>query len=245
MFEFGKKKNIFRNKNTIGVIATIELEIQKIKSFVDIISEEKYAGLKFYMVKYKQLDVVLVNSAQGKVNVASCTQILIDKFNVCKIINSGFAGALINSINISDIIIIDEVTYHDVTKMQMQNTFPFKDNFKSDKKLIDIAVQAYNNLNSVNLSCCIGKCVTGESFISDKELKEIILDDYDCKCVDMECAAIAHVADINNIPFIVIKSISDRADENASENYIEFEEFITNNLSSIVINILEIISKTS
>ncbi|MPQ45291.1 5'-methylthioadenosine/adenosylhomocysteine nucleosidase [Clostridium tarantellae] len=243
MFGITKKRKSFREEKIIGIIGTINSEINKIKNFLNIISEEKHIGLKFYIAKYKNLDIVLVEAGIGKVNVASCTQILIDKFNICQLINTGVAGALKDNINICDIIIVDEVTYHDVRKARMQNSFPYKESFISDRKLLEIAVEGCDDKNFKIYDYHIGKCVTGEAFISDNEFKEIILADHDSKCVDMEGAAIAHVCDINNVPFIAIKSISDKADENANKTYEKFENIATNNSSKLLLNMLNIINE--
>lgn len=105
-----------------------------------------------------------------------------------------------------------------------------------------MAVKACNMMQNRNFSCHIGRIVSGEAFVSDDNLKKEIINKYSPYCVEMEGAAIGHVADINGIPFIVIRSISDNADSNASVNYDEFEIIAANNSATLVLNMLELLN---
>jgi adenosylhomocysteine nucleosidase len=231
--------------NIIGIIGAVKSEIQLIKDIMIVEEKKQYSGLKFYICKYKDLSVILTTCGTGKVNAARCTQILIDKFNVTAIINTGVAGNLKEKVRIGDIIISNNVTYHDVMSIQMKKSFPFKESFIPDKKLINLAIQAYENNAFKYYDCHIGRVVTGDNFISDDKSKDNIINKYKPYCVEMEGAAIGHVADMNNIPFIIIKSISDNADNNAVINYEKFENIASNNSATLIINMLEILSEES
>lgn len=228
--------------NVIGIIGAMPIEINLIKKHLKIIDEKEYAGFKFYICDKENIKVILTSCSIGKVNAASCTQILIDKFQVTHIINTGIAGSLNKYVKICDIVISDTVTHHDVRKVQMKKWFPFKEEFESDKFLIETAIKAYQKIESAKFNYHIGKIVSGEAFISDLNLRDLIIKKYSPHCVEMEGSAIGHVACINNIPFLIIRSISDNADDN-SNNYIDFEKTSANNSALLVLNILDILNK--
>jgi len=226
----------------IGIIGAMNVEIELIKLKINILETITYAGFKFYLGKYKDLSIVLSSCGVGKVNAASCTQVLITKFNVTEIINTGIAGSLNEKVKICDVVIASNVTHHDVRKQQMKSWFPFQEDFKSCENLRNIAVKAYEISDLKEHNYHIGRIVTGESFVSDKDLKKVIIEEYAPHCVEMEGGAIGHVAHINNIPFIIIRSISDNADENATVSYENFESIAANKSAELVINMLEIIN---
>jgi adenosylhomocysteine nucleosidase len=229
----------------IGVIGAMPIEINLIKDNLKMIVEEEYAGFKFYICDKENIKVILTSCSIGKVNAASCTQILIDKFKVTHIINTGIAGSLSESVKICDIVISNTVTHHDVRKSQMINWFPFKEEFESDKFLIEIAIKAYQKIESIKFNYHIGKIVSGESFISDCNLRNLIIKEHSPHCVEMEGSAIGHVAYINSIPFLIIRSISDNADDNSTNSIIDFEKISANNSALLVLNILDILDKVN
>lgn len=226
---------------TIGIMGAMLVEIELLKDNLTISSVEEFAGFKFYVGKYKDLNVILTCCSVGKVNAASCTQILIDKFNVTHIINTGIAGSLNEKVKLCDIVISDNVTYHDVRQAQMKRCFPFKEYFNANEELKKIATMAFEKSTYNKYNYHIGRVVTGESFVSDDNLKQLIIDDYNPYCVEMESGAIGHVAEINNIPFIIIRSISDNADNNATIKYDEFETIAANTSADLVLNMLSLL----
>lgn len=226
----------------IGIIGAMDIEIQLIKDRMIIANKKQYAGFIFYVGKYKDLNIVLTSCGVGKVNASSCTQILIDRFNVTEIINTGIAGSLNEKVKLGDIVISDNVTYHDVRQVQMKSCFPFKEFFTANEQLKGLVIKAYENSIFNNYDYHIGRIVTGEAFVSDNNLKNAIITDYNPHCVEMEGGAIGHVAEINGIPFIIIRSISDNADDNATLSYDEFETIASNNSAKLVLNMLELIN---
>lgn len=225
----------------IGIIGAMELEIKLLKEKMVIERKETIAGFNYYIGKIQGKDVIIACCGEGKVNAASCTQILIDKFNVGCIINTGIAGSLHSKVKICDVVVSKDVTYHDVTKKQMKNFFPFKECFEGDKKLIKLAIKACEKYKLNNWNYHIGRIVSGECFISDSKMKKSIMEEYSPYCVEMEGAAIGHVAYINNIPFVVIRCISDNADDEAYTNYDTFEKNSAEHSANIVLNMMKII----
>lgn len=225
----------------IGIISAMSIEMKLIKERIKIIEIKEHAGFEFIIGKFKNINVVLTTCSVGKVNAACCTQILIDNFNVTEIINTGIAGSLNKNVKICDVVISDDVTYHDVRQAQMKRNFPFKEFFIASERLKNLAIKAYEETSTNEHNCHIGRIVTGEAFVSENSLKDTIINNFSPYCVEMEGGAIGHVAEINNIPFIIIRSISDNADDDAKVNYDDFEAMASNNSAAIVLKMLEIL----
>lgn len=225
---------------TLGIIGAMDIEVQLLKDKICNLEEVNYKSFKFYKGQYKGIDVVITTSGVGKVNAASCTQMLIDKFDITHLINTGIAGSLNKCVKVCDVVISDNVTYHDVNVEQMRSLFPFKECFKADDELIDLAVRACKT-SPGQFNYHIGRIVTGERFISSIELKEAIAEKYSPLCVDMESGAIGHVAYLNSIPFVIIRSISDKADDDASITYDEFEQIASYNSANIVLKMINLV----
>lgn len=228
---------------TIGIIGAMEEEVAILKSKVEIISVKEIVGVEFFMGKMSGKNVVIVRSGIGKVNAAICTQVLIDMYGVDYIINIGVAGAISKELNIGDVVISDDLVQHDfdlVGAGYEVGIIPrIKDSyFKADDELIHLAKQACQTTLQEN-ACFVGRIATGDVFVSNMEQKQIISKRFKAYCVEMEGAAIAHTATLNRVPFVVIRSISDKADENANNSFDEFVEKSAKNASKVVENIIE------
>ena len=207
----------------IGIIAAMEEEIVSLKQIVIIKKIEFTAGISFYIGKWDETDVILARCGIGKVNAAMCAQILCSTYSCGYIINTGVAGGLDNRLNIGDIVVSSEVCQHDFDTTAFGDAPGFisrlnKLFFKADEELIRIALSAAKNLKS-QLTIEIGRIASGDQFISGKERKEFIVSAFGASCVEMEGAAIGHVCEQNGVPFIVIRAISDKADESAQEDF--------------------------
>lgn len=222
----------------IGIIGAMQLEVDLLIEEMTIQDERVVAGNKFYTGKLKNQQVVVTCCGVGKVNAASSTQILISEFDVDTIINTGIAGGMHQDVKVCDVVISSDVTHHDVNKMQMANCYPHQTYFKSDHRLIELAKNAIEKDRLLKGQHHIGRIVSGECFVADKELKEKIIKDHEPYCVEMEGAAIGHVAYINQIPFVIIRSISDNADSEATMSYETFETVAAEQSSKIVLNML-------
>ena len=178
-------------------------------------------------------EVVAVRSGIGKVNAAMCTQILATYFHVDSVINTGVAGSLRNEINIGDIVISTDALQHDmdatgfgyelgvIPRMKVST-------FVADDRLAKLAKEACIEANlGIGVHC--GRVVSGDQFITDKATKQRLIDNFDGYCTEMEGAAIAQAAYLNGIPFLVIRAISDKADDSANMDYSEFERHAIDN----------------
>ena len=219
----------------VGIIGAMEKEVVSLKNEMDDVLITKKASMDFYEGSLNGKLVVVVRSGVGKVNAAVCTQILIDNFEVDYIINTGIAGSLCNNIDIGDIVISTDVVHHDVNGNMFGyevGQIPGMDTreFVADSKLIKIAKEASEEVNE-KIGVFVGRIVSGDQFISDNEIKDKIITDFEGLCTEMEGAAIGQTAYLNNIPFVVIRTISDKADNSASVDIGTFEmEAYENNI---------------
>lgn len=224
----------------VGIIGAMEEEIVQIKDKIQIHNTQIYSNMEFYLGQINNKIVIIVKCGVGKVNAAICTQVLIDRYNVDYIINTGVAGAVSEVLNIGDIVISEDVLYHDfdVTALGFDaGVIPWMPQsiFKADKKLINFAKEACNDLNNV----FIGRIVSGDQFIRSEEKKEIIKNTFKPLCVEMEAAAIAHTCTMNDKPFVIIRAISDKANSDAEVNFAEFLNEAVTKLSLIIEKILQ------
>lgn len=226
-------------KTRVGIIGAMDIETKLLLSQVDVIDKKKFAGFTYHVCQLNTVELIITTCGIGKVNAASCTQIMIDRFEPTAIINTGVAGGMREGINVCDVVISDEVTHYDVRKKQMRVHFPYKESFMPCNTLFKSALAATQAITDGAFQCHTGKIVSGESFVDTHALKVKIKDEYSPACVDMESSAIAHVADINAVPFIIFRSISDHADANATISYEAFEEKAANHSAMIVLKMLE------
>ncbi len=203
----------------IGVIGPTEREIIP---FINKISNKKIceqAMLKFYSGVFEGVEVVAVFCGVCKVNAAIATQILISRFEVTHIVLTGVAGALNKQLQIGDIVISNEIAYHDVARGILTEYHPWMEDiyFRPDVNLLNSCKNIIKSFSTGN-KCYIGRIITGEAFITHNERRSLI-EKFNPLCVDMESASVAHTCYVNSIPFIVIRSISDNADENGSATF--------------------------
>lgn len=213
--------------NKIGIIVAMEEELEAVLNIMNNIEQKEIYGISVQIGKIEQKEVAVVKSGVGKVNAARVTQILIDKLNVKSIINLGAAGALSPLLNIGDIIIGEKLIQHDfdITAFDHDKGYitGVGDYIYSDIELIEKFKKAANNLKEKDYKIKTGIIATGDIFCTDIEMKNKIYSKFDADCVEMEGAAIAQVCYLDNIPFIVIRSISDSPNGN---NEIDFDKFV-------------------
>ena len=211
----------------LGIIGAMEGEVLKLKEQMKEPVVTKKASMEFYKGIISGKEVVVVRSGIGKVNAAVCAQILIDDFHVSAIVNTGIAGSLKNEINIGDIVLSTDAVQHDVNAGSFgypKGQIPGLDvlAFQADENLIEKAYAICEKVNP-DISVFRGRVVTGDQFISQREIKNNIANTFDGMCTEMEGAAIAQVAYLNHIPFLIVRAISDKADDSADMDYEIFE----------------------
>lgn len=217
----------------IGIIGAMEEEVSILKDRMKNIEVSNIASMEFCEGTLEGKPVVIVRSGIGKVNAAICTQILVDRYHVDAVINTGVAGSLRNEIDIADIVLSTDALQHDVDVTGFGyelGVIPRMETsvFTADSELIDKAkIVCEREIPEVGVHT--GRIVSGDQFISDGKKKEWLTEKFNGFCTEMEGAAIAQAAYLNHIPFLIIRAISDKADHSAEMAYSEFEEIAIRN----------------
>lgn len=211
----------------LGIIGAMDEEVAKIKEVMTNVTVHTVAGMDFYEGRLSGKEVVVVRSGIGKVNAGICSQILVDRFYISAIVNTGIAGSLRNEINIGDIVLSTDAVQHDVDAVgfgYQAGQIPRVDvlAFRADEKLIQLAKECNEKVNP-DIQTFTGRILSGDQFIAGKEKKKWLTETFDGSCAEMEGAAIAQAAYLNKIPYLVIRAISDKADESAGVDYPAFE----------------------
>lgn len=211
--------------NKIGLIGAMAEEIERIEERLTNEKVSEKAGIRFMEGVFCGKSVVLCRSGVGKVNAAVCTQLLIDQFGVDAIIFTGVAGALDPALDIGDIVISSDCMQHDMDASALgfpRGTIPFADTsvFPADQALVKLAVQAGERQESGRIVC--GRVLSGDQFIADRDTVKLLHEQLGGTCTEMEGSAVAQVCAMNGIPYVVIRSMSDKADGSAHVNFAEF-----------------------
>lgn len=212
-------------KIVIGIIGAMDEEVAKLKEIMTEVTITSKASMDFYQGKLKGKDVTVVKSGIGKVNAGICAQILMEVFKADCIINTGIAGSLNADINIGDLVFSTDAVQHDMDAVAFGyevGQIPRMDvkAFPADKELLALAQECSKDMD---MSTFAGRVTTGDQFIANKEKKDWIVQNFGGYCTEMEGGAIAQAAYLNHVPFLIIRAISDKADDSAHMDYSQFE----------------------
>lgn len=233
-------------KRITGIIGAMDEEVAKLIAQANITATENIAGMVFHVWRLGGADVIIVRSGMGKVNAGICTQLLISRFGATHIINTGFAGALSSEVALGNIVVSTEAVQHDFDVSPLG----FKKGeiitgmvaFPADKELVSSACKVIaETLPEIGVHS--GRICSGDQFISDKAAKERIVSEFGGLCCEMEGAAVAQVCTLNNVPFLILRAISDSADESAGEdfNFSVFQSTVAEEFAKAVVRLIEVI----
>ena len=212
----------------LGIIGAMDVEVATLKESMTAKVERTIAGSVYCEGRLEGLPAVVVQCGVGKVNAALCAQALCDCFGVTHIVNTGVAGSLNAKLDIGDFVISREAMYHDFKCSPINPAYvvgqvpglPVRA-FPADLALTELAFSVADGICPGHAH--IGMVASGDQFVCDKDKKQTIVEDTGALCTEMEGAAIAHGAWKNGIPFVVIRAISDKADDSAQMDYPTFE----------------------
>lgn len=211
----------------IGIIGAMEEEVTALREKLSDGKLLRKASMDFYSGTLNGVEAVVVRSGIGKVNAGICTQILADVYQVDAVINTGIAGSLRAEINIGDIVLSSDALQHDMDATGFgyePGVIPRMESscFQADPALLRKAEEACREAVP-EVQVFTGRVVSGDQFISDQAVKERIIRQFGGMCTEMEGAAIAQAAYLNHLPFVIIRAISDKADDSATVDYPTFE----------------------
>lgn len=212
----------------IGIIGAMKDEVAALQEAMEVEEILDKASMHFVKGKLEGKEAVVVQSGIGKVNAAVCAQILASDFDADLLINTGIAGSLDARIDIGDIVVSTDVVHHDVDAEAFG--YPLGEvpgmgriSFPADERLVRLAREA-NEAANPDIHTFAGRIVSGDQFVASDDVKKKIKDNFQAMCTEMEGAAIAQTAYLNQISCVIIRAISDKADGSASEDYPAFEQ---------------------
>ena len=225
-------------RTIVGIIGAMDEEVASLKAALEKPEITSIAGMEFCRGKLDGADVVVVQCGIGKVNAGICAHTLINDFGCTKIINTGVAGSLDARINILDIVVSTDAVQHDFTveavgfaKGEIPYTGMYA--FPADETMRKAAVEAVH-ATTPDAQVFEGRVCSGDQFIASHEQKEKIINDFSGMCCEMEGGAIAQVCYLNKTPFVIVRVISDKADDSEEMNYELFLEKASARCAEIV-----------
>lgn len=220
----------------LGIIGAMQVEVELLLGAMENKTETNIAGSTFYEGTLEGLDVVVVQCGVGKVNAAICAQILCSSFGVSHLVNTGIAGSLCADLDIGDLVVSTDAMYHDFDCVNFGYPYgkiPGMDviSFPADENMVSYAFAAAESVNPGHTKK--GRIASGDQFVAVKELKEQIIARTTGLCTEMEGAAIAQTAYRNQIPFVILRAISDKADDSAEMDYPTFERIAAHRCADV------------
>jgi adenosylhomocysteine nucleosidase len=211
----------------LGIIGAMEQEVETLLAQMENKTADIVAGSTFYEGKLSGLDVVVVQCGIGKVNAALCVQILCTKYGITHAVNTGIAGSLCADLDIGDLVVSRDAMYHDFDCVHFGYPYgkvPGMDvvSFPADDMMMKLAYEAAFQVHPGHVT--IGRVASGDQFVAEQTLKNKIISNTQALCTEMEGTAIAQTAHRNNIPFVILRAISDKADNSAQMDYPTFEK---------------------
>ena len=223
-------------KVEIGIIGAMKIEVEAIQDVMEDTKEEVISGVLFISGTLYGKKIVVAECGIGKVFAAICAEAMILKFNPDVIINTGVAGGLASQLKIGDIAVADSVVQHDM------DTSPLGDpvgllsginivNIPCDKK---VAEKLLSVVKALDINCISGVIASGDQFINGAEKKNWLVENFNAISCEMEGASIGHVCYVNKVPFGVVRSISDGADDDSHMDYPEFCKIAAKNSTEVI-----------
>lgn len=222
----------------IGIIGAMQVEVDYLKGRLRDAQVSSHAGREFCEGTLGGVPVVIVQCGVGKVNAASCAQVLADLFDVTHIVNTGVAGSLNNALNIGDVLVSVDAVHHDVDA----TNFGYEPgevpgigtaSFEADAALRQAAVEAVHAV-APEIAALEGRVASGDRFVREDVDKQAIKERFHADCCEMEGCSIAQTAWLNGIPFVIVRAISDKADGSSAVEYPVFERQAAEHCARIV-----------
>lgn len=226
--------------NKLAIMGAMPEEIAPLLSYFDSVNTIEFADNKYYEVNYKGLDIVIAYSKIGKVFASLTASTLIQKFGCDVLLFSGVAGGINPELKIGDLIIADKLCQHDLDITAFGHPHGYvpegKIYVESDKNLREIAIEV---AKEKNLKVIEGTIATGDQFVHSTERKDFISSTFNADALEMEGASVAVICDALNVPFFILRAISDTADMDAGFDFDKFLESSAKNSASYLIDIVK------
>ena len=230
----------------MGIIGAMESEVQNLITRMEGVSYREKAGRRFAVGQLAGKEVVVVQSGIGKVAAAITAQILVDEFGVDALLNTGMAGGLDSRLAVKDLVIATAALQHDfdITAFGHARGFMYGEDdqkptlFVADETLCAKARAAAEAVLPAGSKAIDGIVASGDIFVDDSALKAQLRDGFGAAAAEMEGAAIAQAAVANDVPFVIIRTISDLAEHQANVSFDELEQYVGKLAGDITVALL-------
>lgn len=224
-----------KTKVDIGIIGAMDTEVNNLISALKNHKEEQVGSITFHLGILEGKHVAVARCGIGKVFAAMCAETMIIAYSPRLIINTGVGGGLSRGIGVCDVVVADRLVQHDMDTSALGDPKGLISGinviyFDTDRRAADIACEA---CAAAGLRFHRGTVASGDVFVCESEHKARIRDTFSADVCEMEGAAIAQAAYVNGTPFVVIRAISDSADEGSSMDYMEFLPIAAKNSTEI------------
>lgn len=217
----------------IGIIGAMAIEIDAILEAAELTETKRYAGIDFHRGTLSGTPVVVAQCSEGKVNSALCAQAMIDRFSPRLLLNIGVAGGVGPNVHIGDAVVASACVQYDFDGTALgtalgEISVPVEGErvntvyFPCDPDLSDRLAQAARGLYSGMVHT--GVVATGDRFVADPQLGNWLHETFGALACEMEGASIAHVCLANSIPCVVLRSISDNANDSDTMDFRTFAQ---------------------
>ncbi len=224
----------------LAIMGAMEEEIEPLLEYFENVKVTEFADNKYYEVNLNGLDIVIAYSKIGKVFASLTATTMIEKFGCDTLLFSGVAGGINPKLKIGDLIIAYKLCQHDldITAFGHPNGFvPGGKVFvETSKELRDVAFEV---AEENNISVLEGTIATGDQFVHSVERKEFIESTFNADALEMEGASVAVICDALNVPFLILRAISDTADMDAGFDFDEFLKSSAKNSADYMIKIVK------
>ncbi len=220
----------------LGIIGAMDIEVEALKEKMQQARVSSHAGMEFCEGVLEGLPAVVVKCGVGKVNAAMCAQTLCSCYGVTHLVNTGIAGSLCKDLDIADLVVSTDAMHHDFDCCHFgypAGQVPGLDvvAFPANEKLVAYASAAAESIHPGHVK--LGRVASGDQFVCNKEKKQTIIETTAALCTEMEGAAIAQTAYRNNVPFVILRAISDKADDSAEMDYPTFEKLAAERCAAV------------
>lgn len=228
----------------LAIMGAMEEEIEPLLAYFDSVNIVEFANNKYYEVSYNGLDIVIAYSKIGKVFASLTAATMIEKFGCDTLLFSGVAGGINPELKIGDLIIADKLCQHDLDITAFGHPFGYVPGGKvfveTSKELREVAIKV---ANENDLKVIVGTIATGDQFVHSTDRKDFIQSTFSADALEMEGASVAVVCDALNVPFFILRAISDSADMDAGFDFDEFLKSSAKNSADYLIKILKELKK--
>ncbi len=236
----------------IGIVGAMDSEVTNLIERMTAVTTEEYAGRRFVKGSLAGHPVVVVQSGIGKVAAAITAQMLVDKYDVTALLNTGMAGGLDPRLAVKDLVVGTHALQHDFDLTAFGHTKGYITGpddsrptlFAADTALVEAAVEVAKGVLPAGSKAITGTIASGDVFVDDSRLKATLRDDFGAAAAEMEGAAIAQTAVANGIPFVILRTISDLAEHQANVSFDELERYAGQLAGDMTVALLEKLATT-